>query len=548
MKEHAVKHLATALGATLILATPASAEAPRLERRGEATQLVVGGKPMLLIAGELSNSAASSATYMAPHWAKLRAMNLNTVLAPVSWELIEPVEGRYDWSSLDSMLREARANDLKLVLLWFGAYKNSMSTYVPGWVKRDQARFPRAGLPNGQSVEILSTFGEETIRADARAYAAMMAHLKAVDGDRNTVVMVQVENEIGMLPVARDYSPVANAAFAEPVPAELVNYLVQHRETLVPEMKAMWVERGARTKGSWAELFGDGDAAAEVFTAWHYARFADALTRAGKAAYPLPMYVNVALNRPGRAPGQYPSGGPLPHLIDVWKAGAPAVDLLAPDIYFPNFTQIVDRYHRPDNPLFVPEAHNADNPIVPANAFYAFGERNAIGFGPFSIDSVNDAPGQLGAAYGVLRQLQPHILAAQGTGAIAGFKPRQRYDETLDYEPQLRRIGNYRFTVAFADIERPSMTPETAGYGGIVIRTGDDEYLIAGQGITVTFAGAGEGPSLAGIERAEEGSFDSAGRWVAGRVLNGDQTHQGRHIRLPAGAWGIQHVKLYRYR
>jgi beta-galactosidase GanA len=543
-----VKHLATALGATLILATPALAEAPRLERRGEATQLVVGGKPMLLIAGELSNSAASSATYMAPHWAKLRAMNLNTVLAPVSWELIEPVEGRYDWSSLDSMLREARANDLKLVLLWFGAYKNSMSTYVPGWVKRDQARFPRAGLPNGQSVEILSTFGEETIRADARAYAAMMAHLKAVDGDRNTVVMVQVENEIGMLPVARDYSPAANAAFAEPVPAELVNYLVQHRETLVPEMKAMWVERGARTKGSWAELFGDGDAAAEVFTAWHYARFADALTRAGKAAYPLPMYVNVALNRPGRAPGQYPSGGPLPHLIDVWKAGAPAIDLLAPDIYFPNFTQIVDRYHRPDNPLFVPEAHNADNPVVPANAFYAFGERDAIGFGPFSIDSVDDAPGQLGAAYGVLRQLQPHILVAQGTGAIAGFKPRQRYDETLDYEPQLRRISNYRFTVAFADIERPSMTAETAGYGGIVIRTGEDEYLIAGQGITVTFAGAGEGPSLAGIERAEEGSFDSAGRWVAGRVLNGDQTHQGRHIRLPAGAWGIQHVKLYRYR
>jgi beta-galactosidase GanA len=548
IKENAVKHIAATLTATLMLATPALAEAPRLERRGEATQLVVGGKPMLLIAGELSNSAASSATYMAPHWAKLRAMNLNAVLAPVSWELIEPAEGRYDWSSLDAMLREARANDLKLVLLWFGAYKNSMSTYVPGWVKRDQARFPRAGLPNGQSVEILSTFGTETIRADARAYAAMLAHLKAVDGDRNTVVMVQVENEIGMLPVARDYSAVATAAFAQPVPAELVAYLTQHRDTLVPEMKAMWVERGARTQGSWTELFGDGDAAAEVFTAWHYARFADALTRAGKAAYPLPMYVNVALNRPGRAPGQYPSGGPLPHLIDVWKAGAPAIDLLAPDIYFSNFTQIVDRYHRADNPLFVPEAHNADNPVVPANAFYAFGERDAIGFGPFSIDSVDENPGQLGAAYGVLRQLQPHILEAQGSDRIAGFKPRQRYDESLDYEPQVRRIGDYRFTVAFADIERPAMTPETASYGGMVIRTGQDEYLIAGQGITVTFAGAGEGPSLAGIERAEEGQFDSAGRWVAGRLLNGDQTHQGRHIRLPAGQWGIQKVRLYRYR
>lgn len=532
----------------LVSAAPAPAEAPRLERRGDATQLVVGGKPMLLIAGELSNSAASSAAYMAPHWARLRAMNLNTVLAPVSWELIEPDEGEFDWSSLDAMLRQARANDLKLVLLWFGAYKNSMSTYVPGWVKRDQARFPRAGLPNGQSVEILSTFGEETIRADARAYAAMLAHLKTVDGDRNTVVMVQVENEIGMLPTARDYSPAANAAFAAPVPGELVRYLDAHRDSLVPEMQAMWLERGARTQGSWTELFGEGDAAAEVFTAWHYARFADALARAGKAAYAIPMYVNAALNRPGRAPGQYPSGGPLPHLIDVWKAGAPAIDLLAPDIYFANFTQIADKYHRSDNPLFVPEAHNADHAIVPANAFYAFGERDAIGFGPFSIDSVDGDPGQLGAAYGVLRQLEPHILDAQGSDRIAGFKPRQRYDESLDYEPQVRRIGDYRFTIAFADIEPPVLTPETASYGGMVIRTGPDEYLIAGQGITVTFAGAGQGPSLAGIERAEEGRFDAAGRWVTGRVLNGDQTHQGRHIRLPAGEWGIQKVRLYRFR
>jgi len=57
--------------------------------------------------------------------------------------------------------------------------------------------------------------------------------------------------------------------------------------------------------------------------AWHYARYADALAVAGKAAYSPPMYVNAALNRMGKAPGEYPSGGPLPHLLDVWKAGAP---------------------------------------------------------------------------------------------------------------------------------------------------------------------------------------------------------------------------------
>ena len=534
--------------AALGLATPALADPPRLVKKGDATQLVVNGKPMLMIAGELSNSAASSADYMAPHWARLRAMHLNTVLAPVSWELIEPVEGRYDWSSVDSMLKAARANDLKLVILWFGAWKNSMSTDVPSWVKRDQARFPRAELPNGQGVEILSTFGADTLRADQRALAALMAHLKAVDDRDNTVVMLQVENEIGMLPVARDYSAPANAAFGQPVPTDLVNYLVAHRDTLVPEMKAMWVERGAKTAGSWEELFGPGDAAAEVFAAWHYARFADGLAAAGKAAYPMPMYVNVALNRPGRIPGEYPSGGPLPHLIDVWKAGAPSLDFLAPDIYFPNFTQIVDRYKRPDNPLFIPEAHNADNPIVPANAFYAIGEHDALGFGPFSIDSIDEAPGPLKDAYAVLDQLRPMILDAQGTARMAGFKPRQRYDETVDYEPQVRDIGGYRFTIAYADIQRPTMTPETAGYGGLIIQTGADDYLIAGQGITVTFKPIGDGPALAGIDRAQEGMFDAAGNWAPGRLLNGDQTHQGRHIRLPAGRWGIQRVRLYRYR
>jgi beta-galactosidase GanA len=485
---------------------------------------------------------------MAPHWAKLRAMNLNTVLAPVSWELIEPSEGRFDWSSIDQLVRDARAHDLKLVFLWFGAWKNSMSTYVPAWVKRDQARFPRAQVPNGQGVEILSAFAPETLKADQRAFAALLAHLKATDAKDQTVLMVQVENEIGMLPTARDYGPLAEVAFHAPVPAELTGYLVRNRDHLVPEMKAMWEEHGAKTQGSWADLFGEGDASAEVFTAWYYARFADQLTEAGKAAYPLPMYVNVALNRPGRAPGEYPSGGPLPHLIDVWKAGGPHLDLIAPDIYFPSFVDIVNRYKRPDNPLFIPEAHNSDRFDVPANAFYAFGQMDALGFGPFSIESIDDKPNALGQAYGVLRQLAPAILAAQGTGKMAGFKPRILYDDTVIYEPQVRRIGDYRFTVSFADIQIPKATPETGGYGGIIIQIGPEEYLIAGQGITVTAKPVGDGPPIAGIDRAEEGVFDAAGNWVPGRLMNGDQTHQGRHIRLYPGDFTIQRVKFYRYR
>jgi beta-galactosidase GanA len=547
VRSHGRCRIAAAVIATGLSLLPSQgwAEPPTLQPRGTARQLVVDGKPFLIIGGELGNSSASSEAYMAPHWRKLRAMHLNTVLAPIAWEQMEPAEGKFDWTLLDSMLKAAKENDLKLVLLWFGAWKNSMSTYVPAWVKRDQQRFPRAALPDGRSVEILSAFAPETLKADQKAFSALLAHLKSVDSKNNTVLMVQIENEIGMLPVARDYGPLAQTAFARPVPKDLVDYLVVHKATLVPEMRRMWLDRGAKTSGSWADLFGEGDAAAEVFTAWYYAKFADDLASAGKRSYNLPLYLNVALNRPGRAPGEYPSGGPLPHLLDVWKAATPHVDLIAPDIYFTNFAQILERYHRPDNPLFVPEANGAGNATVPANALFAISAHDAIGFSPFSIDSIDDKPGALAQAYDLLEQLQPFILAAQGSDRIAGFKPRQSYDGSLDFAPDTRVMGNYRFTIAYADIQRPEANADTASYGGLMIQTGPEDYLIAGQGITVTFEPVKGG--AAGIDSAFEGRFEN-GNWVPGRLLNGDQTHQGRHIRLDPGKWQIQKVCLYSYR
>src|SRR6266700_4173844 len=215
---------------------PALAQ-PALVRRGEAMQLEVHGQPFLMLGGELSNSAASSAAYMAPVWPKLRSMHLNTVLAPVSWQLIEPSEGRYDFSSVDALLAGARRNDLHLVLLWFGAWKNSMSSYAPSWVRRNQTRFPRAQLPDGSGEEILSAFSAEVLDADRRAFVALMKHLRAADARQETVLMVQVENEIGMLPSARDHSALADRAFAAPVPPELIDYLTAHRATLVPSLR-----------------------------------------------------------------------------------------------------------------------------------------------------------------------------------------------------------------------------------------------------------------------------------------------------------------------
>jgi beta-galactosidase GanA len=542
-----VKTLIVVLVAALATAMAAQAAPPRLAKQGGTQQLIVEGKPFLILGGELGNSSATSADYMRPHWPRLKTMNLNTVLAPVSWELIEPTEGKFDWTSVDELLRDARAHDLRLVILWFGAWKNSMSTYVPAWVKRDQQRFPRAQLANGTSVEILSAFSTNTRDADVRAFGAFMEYLERVDGEKNTVLMVQVENEIGMLPIARERGAVADKLFAGAVPAELMRSLAARGEKVEPELRERWQKNSRKTAGTWAQVFGDDEWGAEVFTAWHYARFVEALVVAGKKHYDIPLYVNVALNRTGRKPGEYPSGGPLPHLIDVWKAGTPTTDMLSPDIYFPNFAQLAARYHRADNLLFIPEANNATNSQGPANAFFSFGELGSLGFSPFSIESLGDAPNALSRAYEVLGQLTPMILENRGKARMAGFRARIEEDGSVIDTPVKKVIGGYEFTVTFIDPWTPKDKQSIGDHGGMLIYAGGEDFWFAGQGITVTFKGAGVGPALAGIDSAWEGVFDEKGAWKPGRLLNGDQTHQGRHIRLPPGQFQIQKVRLYRY-
>ena len=295
---------------------------PHLRVQGTATQLIVDGRPLLIRGGEINNSSATNPAYLEPSWERFKALNLNTLIVPVYWDLIEPQEGQFDFSTVDRLLAQARDNRMHLVLLWFGSWKNSMSCYAPAWIKVDPKRFPRAGDPSGARLEILSPFSIENLRADAKAFGTLLRHLRDADGTQQTVVMVQVENEIGMIPAARDHCPEADRAFAGPVPGELMDYLTAHAEHLTTELKATWSAAGGKRAGTWAEVFGADPAGEEIFMAWYFARYTDAVAAAGKKEYPLPLYVNAALIRPGHQPGQYPSGGPLPHLMDVWPSGA----------------------------------------------------------------------------------------------------------------------------------------------------------------------------------------------------------------------------------
>jgi Domain of unknown function (DUF5597)/Beta-galactosidase len=526
---------------------------PHLERRGNATQLVVDGKPYLILGGEVHNSSSSSVEYMKSVWPHLAAMHLNTVLLPVAWETIEPREGQFDFSNVDGLLEGARENNLKIVVLWFGAWKNTFSSYAPAWVKTDLDRFPRVQLSDGRGTERLSPFSTNVRDADARAFAKLMAHLRDADRNNHIVLLVQVENEGGVIPESRDHSAAAESVFKSQVPSALTAYLEKHRGALEPELRSAWEAAGAKSAGSWQEVFGAAPLTDDLFMAWQYATYTDRIAAAGKTEYALPMYANAALIRPNYQPGQYNSGGPLPHSLDIWRAGAPSLDFFSPDIYFNEFAYWAGRYARPGNPLLVPEAQGGA--AGAANALYAFGRLAAIGFSPFGIDDQGNAPldlvgitnpserpdgAAIAAVYDDLAKLSPLVLEKQSSGGITAV--------LLEGEAQRSaraNIGDY-----IATVSRGSGTSGNR-IAATFLQTAPNEFLVVGAGDTqVTFSTEKPGLPIVGIESIDEEFFEN-GNWTPRRRLNGDENSQGQALKLystdlPQGR--IYRVRLYRYR
>lgn len=413
-----------------------------------------------------------------------------------------------------------------------------MSCYTPAWIKKDYKRFPRTIDKTGKPSEIVSAFSEQALNADMKAFSALLAHIKDVDADRQTVIMIQVENEIGQLPEARDYSATANKAFQADVPRKLVDYLSKNKTILLPYIKELWAKNGSRQNGNWEAIFGRSLATDELFTAWFYAVYADKVGEAGKAAYNLPMYVNCALNRPNVDPGKYPSGGPLPHLINIWQAAAQHINMLSPDIYHGDFRNWCSQYDKLNNPIFVPEIkQNNDNA---AQVFYVLGHHKALGFSPFYVEATSEK-GSLQNSYELLQNFSEILLSNRPKTNGCYFDK--------DHKADTLQIGDYELIVAHENTL--GWNPETkeekwTPAGCIIVETNPGEFWIGGTGVVCTFRNIKKKDVTTGLLSVDVCAKDGD-NWTF-KSLNGDETHQGRHMRISSGNWGIQRVRLYDYK
>jgi hypothetical protein len=493
----------------------AAEEMPRIIHKQGRHALLVEGEPYLILGAQMNNSSAWPRLLPAV-WPASEAIHANTLEAPAYWEQMEPTEGTFDFSNVDALVQESRQHEVHLILLWFGVWKNGSMHYAPEWVKDDLQRLPRMKDAHGREMDILSVHSKATLASDSAAFAALMQHLRVIDGERHTVLMVQVENESGAWNTDRDYSEAAQEAFDGAVPRELATAL------------------GAKS-GTWRQVF--GEQAEASFSAYNAARFIEAVAAAGKAEFPLPLYANAALYDPAtaapKAGRDYPSGAPVPVEFAIWKFVAKSIDLLAPDIYMRDngCLRTLNNYARTDNPLAIVEMSN--DPYC-AKYFFPVLGHGGIAFAPFGVDYTG---------------YENYPLGAQNTSdeSLAGFaanfrliQPIQRAVARLNFEGHLEtsvkelnarsqtlNFGDWQATVSFGLPQfgatgNPPGNPGTDGRA-LVAQLGPNEFLVTGIGARVESARTDAGSKQFEYTRVDEIDISNPDapplrRW------NGDQT------------------------
>lgn len=498
--------------------------------------LYVKDEPFFALSGEIHNSSSSNLEYMEQHvWPNLKDLNMNSVIVPIFWETIEAVEGTYDFTLIDGLIKQARENEMHLIFLWFGLWKNGESMYVPAWMKQDTANYFRAKKVNGESLNTISPLCEAAIAKDAKAFEQIMEHIKEVDEEESTVIFMQIENEIGLLGTERDYSTVANEAFEKEIPESLAK------------------EYGV--SGNWKNAFGLD--AEEFFMAYYFAKAVETITSAGRAKYYIPCYANAWLKQYPWFAGSYPTGGPVKEVHKIWKIAAPSLFTLAPDIYVPYVPSVLDEYSYEGNPLVIPEVRK--DAVTASYCLYAFGKHNAICYSPFGIEDLGLSPDEidrppmevmialnidpsafdiagskdyLAKTYDLVKQMRPLYLKYRGTEHLQSYV---RKSET-DYGTYFR-FEDYDIAVAYS----PKMPEKPLG-AGIIYELDKNKFLIIGTMCNLTFKPkAGEDKKVE-LLKMEEGELVN-GEWKAGRILNGDEKMSLGFGDMPS----CRYIELYKY-
>lgn len=529
------RQLVSSIGfVVLASAGAAAAPIPELVQKDGRYALMVDGAPFVMFGAQAQNSS-NYPLALKKLWPAIKDMNANTLEIPVAWEQIERVEGKFDFSYVDTLVAEARKNKVRLVLLWFGTWKNTGANYAPEWVKFNNQRFPRMLDKEGKPIYCLSPQGEETLKADKKAFVALMTHIKKIDEAHRTVIMMQVENEVGTYGYARDYAPKAEALFNQPVP----DAVLKRKKSPV----------ALAASGTWKQVY--GDYAEEYFHAYSIASYIGEIAKAGRAVYNLPMYVNNSIRDPLEEPVKpwnknFASGGPTFDVIDIYKAAAPAIDFAAPDIYSPDskkFVATLDKFQRPDNPLAVPEMSNAAEYV--RYAYLVLG-RGAINFSPFGIDYADYSNFPLGHKATDKTMVEPYAKI------YSVFRPMERQwskwafegrtygvAEGDDRAPQTIAMKGWKGTISFRewqfgereyfkDVKDLPANTEKPNGGVAIAQIADDEFIIVGQYARVKIDQADGKPTM--WARVEEGYYDPSGKWVMERNWNGDQTDYGLNL------------------
>lgn len=503
----------------------------------------IHSEPFIMLAGEVHNSNSSSTEVMEPIWQKAKNLNMNTLLLPVTWELLEPEEGKFDFSLVDGLIEQARKYEMHIGFLWFGAWKNAQCYYAPAWVKCNLKRFWRAEVQKGKNkvnlqkfhgmpYTTLSSHCEETMKADSRAFAALMRHIREIDEKEHTVVLMQVENEPGLQGAAREHSDYADKLFHEKVPQKFADYMRSHTGEMSEDVRTA-VENGAEC-GTWEEVF--GTVAEEVFQTYSVAGYIEYVAAAGRKEYDLPMMVNAWLDK-GQEPGLFPSGGPVARMMEVWRYCAPHIDVLAPDIYVQDFCGVCDEYTKMGNPLIIPETaqHGHSGPRL----VYVVGHYHALGFSPFGFEDMGQPFTAVDSYLFGVDTSDPLLLTPQDGGEYAwynktlasmmSFMTSKYGTEDLQAviserpEQDTMVFKQYGFKVM---MDSPMITRKDGVC--LILKEAEDEfYLIANGCMIVPFSTGSDKPNI-DILSLEEGEIRE-GKWHTRRRLNGDEVATMRY-------------------